>query len=131
MPPTSDLLFLHSQRANFQAFIWKHAHIAFLYLPSFTEHGWLVIDGNVVIDWMNKPIAPDSVLNFIKCKCTTGCKNNRCSCVKALLNCTDLCGCVDCHNKKDSRDESDDESDTSDREITLADSDESDSEEEL
>ncbi|XP_066924012.1 uncharacterized protein [Clytia hemisphaerica] len=132
LPPTSDVLFLHSLRANFQAFIWKHANIAFLYLPSFTEHGWLRNDGNIVINWMDKPIAPDSVLNFIKCKCTTGCKNNRCSCVKALLKCTDLCGCIDCQDKKDG-DASDQESDVSDREITFADSDseESDIEEEL
>ncbi len=78
-------------------------------LPSFSQYGWSVdSDGNVLCNWMNLPPAPDSVLEFISCKCTKGCQNNRCSCVKATLPCTDLCKCNGCKNTENTNDEAED-----------------------
>lgn len=38
--------------------------------------------------------APDAVLHLVKCGCgKERCRNNRCSCRRAGLNCTDLCNC--------------------------------------
>lgn len=99
LPPTEDSLLLHSQRANYQAYIWRHASTALLNLPSATDHGWeSTADSGLEIKWLSLPIAPDSILSFITCGCTKGCSTNRCSCKKASLKCTDLCKCKDCEN---------------------------------
>ena len=45
-----------------------------------------------------RPLAPDSLLDCINCKCKTGCQTQSCSCKKANLNCTELCSCCNCHN---------------------------------
>ena len=38
--------------------------------------------------------APDAVLYLVKCGCVKDkCRNNRCSCRRAGLTCTDLCSC--------------------------------------
>ena len=49
-------------------------------------------DGLAII-LMTIPPAPDSILKFIHCNCNTGCGTKRCSCVKAGLDCTELCKC--------------------------------------
>ena len=58
-------------------------------------HGWKVSadESELEITWMTIPPAPDMILQFVHCNCKTSCKNNRCSCVKAGLECTDLCNC--------------------------------------
>eukprot|EP00794_Sanderia_malayensis_P020800 gene20800-22840_t len=48
--------------------------------------------------WMTSPPAPDSVIEFVSCKCKQGCENNRCSWMKSALTCTDLCKCTGCKN---------------------------------
>ena len=66
--------------------------------------------------------APDAVLYLVKCGCGKGkCGNNKCSCRKAGLMCTDLCSCSNnetgkaCDNvnmiENDSSDETSDEQD--------------------
>ena len=43
---------------------------------------------------MTKPPAPEGVLCLVKCNCDKlKCSNHLCSCLKAGLNCTELCGC--------------------------------------
>ena len=37
--------------------------------------------------------APESVLHLVKCGCKKQCRYERCSCRKASLNCSDICGC--------------------------------------
>lgn len=114
LPPNQDSLDQHALRANFQCYIWRHAMQPMLHLPSFYNHGWkLDGEGNVAVDWMTIPAAPDSILEFVNCKCTKGCENRRCSCVKASLKCSDLCQCIDCKNHSEDREENDeDDSDT-------------------
>ena len=98
-PPNQDSLDQHIKRANLQCFIWRHATQTTLNIPSFCSHGWkLDEEGNVVIDWMTIPTAPDPVLEFVNCRCNKGCDSRRCSCVKASLKCSDLCACDDCRN---------------------------------
>jgi hypothetical protein len=70
----------------------------------------------MLVDWMTIPPVPDSVLEFANCKCKKACQNNRCSCLKAKLMCSDLCKCIGVRNRNgnvDGNDESD--SDTYDR----------------
>ncbi|KAJ8883901.1 hypothetical protein PR048_015756 [Dryococelus australis] len=55
--------------------------------------GWVRDDGGV-LNPVNTtyPIAPDSVLNSIFCRCATGC-GGRCECRKAGIHCSSICGC--------------------------------------
>ncbi|KXJ20791.1 hypothetical protein AC249_AIPGENE403 [Exaiptasia diaphana] len=42
------------------------------------------------------PPALGAIIQLVICVCAKDkCKNNRCQCVKAGLNCTDLCKCCD------------------------------------
>ena len=113
MPPNQDSFDQHVKRASFQAHIWRNACEALLDLPDITEYGWDVgEDERVTIKWMTLPPAPDSVLEFVNCKCTKGCENRRCSCVKGNLKCTDACKCTDCKNgRPGENDDTDDEYD--------------------
>lgn len=99
LPPNQDSLDNHIRRANYQCYIWRHAVQPILRLPDFCDHGWkLDEEGNVTINWMSLAPAPDSILEFVNCKCKKGCENNRCSCVKAVMKCSDLCKCTGCKN---------------------------------
>ena len=102
LPPNQDSLNQHARRANYQCYIWRHAHRPMLHVPSFYNHGWKREgEGSVAVDWMTIPAAPESVLEFVNCKCKSGCENKRCSCIKASLKCSDLCQCVGCQNDVD------------------------------
>ncbi len=76
-------------------------------LPSAVDNGWKLIGGQLEIEWMTRPPAPDVLVNCIHCKCKTGCKTMRCSCVKSGLNCNELCGCLSCQNSQQEGDEND------------------------
>lgn len=111
LPPNFDSLLKHIERANFQANIWNRCLSPNLNLPPPENNGWLISNGQLEIAWMTKPAAPDSLLEFVQCKCRTGCKTMRCSCLKSSLKCTDFCQCDNCQNGKEdaNSDESDDE----------------------
>ena len=77
------------------------------------DHGWIDVDEQIEIKWLNKRPAPDAILEFVTCGCKkTHCINNQCSCKIVGLPCTDLCNCVDCKN--DNREIDFDESDSED-----------------
>ena len=112
LPPNKDSLHLHVHRAAYQCFIWKHATQPTLDLLSFKEYGWGIDqNGKVFVKWMNLSPAPDSVLEFVNCKCTKGCESNRCSCLKSGMKCTDVCKCTNCNNCKESSSNDSDDSD--------------------
>ena len=109
LPPNKDSLLLHIYRAVYQCYIWRNATQPILNLPNFTEHGWRIDEsGEVCVKRMSLPPAPDSILVLVKCKCTKGCENNRCSCNKSGLQCTDVCKCSDCKNGKANNEDPDD-----------------------
>ena len=111
LPPNFDSLLKHMERANFQATIWNRCLSPNLNVSLPQNNGWLLSDGQLEIAWMTKPAAPDSLIEFVQCKCKTGCQTMRCSCLKSGLKCTDFCQCVNCQNGKEkvSSDESDDD----------------------
>ena len=60
------------------------------------------------------PPAPEAVIELVRCGCAKSrCSTNRCSCRKAQLNCTDLCGYSDgddqCENQGDEAADDDEE----------------------
>ena len=129
LPPNQDSLDQHISRANYQCYIWRHAVQPVLNLPSFCEYGWEVDDvGNVLVKWMTIAPAPESLLEFVNCKCQKGCETKRCSCVKAELKCSDLCKCVGCRNNNGNKEDIDCDSDTYDSQGDFSSSENSDNE---
>lgn len=117
LPPNSDCLLQHIRRSNFQAISWKQCLSPLLQLPQVEGNGWkLDGEGRLEISWMTNPSAPESLIEFVKCSCKTGCKSKRCSCVKSNVQCTEVCSCNGCGNMLpvDDDEESEDESEDDD-----------------
>ena len=96
LPPTKEALtyMYHLKRANYQAFLWKHA------LETQTDqapdgHGWQMKEGQLEIYWTNQAPAPDAVMELVCCGCKGLCQTRRCSCVGNGLPCTEACTCQD------------------------------------
>ncbi|XP_028415026.1 uncharacterized protein LOC114538109 [Dendronephthya gigantea] len=98
LPPNSDSLHQHILRANFESYVRKHATIPILASPSPVGYGWKLEEGELQIVWGTQPPAPESILEYVDCKCKKGCTTNRCSCHKSGLKCTELCQCNGCEN---------------------------------
>lgn len=99
LPPCQDALEKHTQRANFQAAIWRRALEAEPRVPNPDGYGWTTTDDGISIDWMSLPPAPEALLDMIVCGCTGFCSTGHCSCNRNGLSCTDACQCGDnCNN---------------------------------
>jgi hypothetical protein len=109
LPPCSNCLILHANRANYQAAVWRRSLMADPQCSSLVEcGGWkfeLKEDREcLVINWMNIPPAPDAVLELLSCKCTKSCNAPSCVCVVNGLKCTDMCRLKKCTNQPDDND---------------------------
>ena len=94
MPPTSDALKFHLQRAFYQARVWECATESHPALPDPTAEGsgWFKMGERVKPVTMLKEPIPKACMDIISCgSCTTGCNSQRCKCFKAGLHCTLLC----------------------------------------
>ncbi|XP_078728559.1 uncharacterized protein LOC144944341 isoform X1 [Lampetra fluviatilis] len=100
LPPCKDCLFMHVQRANYQAAIWKCCLQANPVVPSPAECGWTDDDGKLAIYWMRSPLAPDVVLELLACKCVRSCKMPSCTCLPNGLTCTDMFRLQTCIKQK-------------------------------
>lgn len=100
LPPCADCLYKHSLRANYQAAVWKRCLNATPDIPTFIGRGWIASGtDDIDIDWMDGPVGPDAVLEFIACKCTRQCKVPTCICLENGLKCTDMCKLAGCDNQ--------------------------------
>ena len=74
---------------------------------SSANHGWVLEEKEIEIEWATMKPAPDHLLEFVNCGCKTGCDSNSCGCNRANLQCTELCKYrTDCNNATiDSEDE--------------------------
>ena len=62
LPPCRESLKKHCERANYQAYIWKNAHIAKVQLPSREGCGWKMNeDGEIAIDWIKDALPQPAV----------------------------------------------------------------------
>ena len=66
--------------------------------PPITDFVWEIKDGQLLVKWMTMPVAPNGIIENVKCGCKSGCSTRRCAGMKAELKCTGLCGCNDCMN---------------------------------
>ena len=121
LPPNRDCLKQHVLRANFQCAIYRRSLQNIISSPSPTGHGWqLEAENELLIKWMEEAPAPELVLKTVHCSCRkTACSSKMCSCRNAELQCTDLCGCIDCSNNVDICDEVTIRNDDSDEENSM------------
>lgn len=102
LPPCQVALRNHTMRANYQAAIWRQALDANPQIPSPESHGWLIRDGQLDINRMSLPPAPEALLELILCGCTKDCTTGHCRCKRNGVPCAELrqCGekCDNPHN---------------------------------
>ncbi|KAI8487179.1 hypothetical protein Bbelb_349770 [Branchiostoma belcheri] len=104
LPPTSNSLFHHIERANFQTFVWKRCVQAMQELPSPVNNGWRAVDNVLEPVLMSCDPAPASLLQLTTCRCTSrsACKrDDRCPCNGHEMPCTESCHCMnddECQN---------------------------------
>ena len=106
LPPTSDALQFHIQRAHYQVAVWRQAYLAYPDTPNTKAMGWKVEETKVKPLLMSLSPVAKSCREIITCNCKSGCKTLRCRCKKSHLNCTRGCTCSDkcviiifhCHN---------------------------------
>ena len=67
-------------------------------LQLWVGYGWKLEEDHLEIVWGTQQPAPESILEYVNCKCKKGCKTKRCSCYKSDLKCTELCQCDSCEN---------------------------------
>ncbi|KAG1676876.1 Selenocysteine lyase [Nymphon striatum] len=78
LPPCKDALKQQTNRANYQAAIWRRSLQNSPEIPSPTNgHGWNVVEGKL---GLTGAPAPDVVLELMSCKCPRRCNEN-CPCV--------------------------------------------------
>ena len=78
-PPTSSSCIQHSLRVYHQIMEWEG------YKLNPLEWGFTIQNNTMMPIMTTTPIAPELVFNNLHCKCTTGCKNMRCTCRKLGL----------------------------------------------
>ena len=100
LPPNYDSLYQHILRVNFENYTRKNSTIPTLDAPSPVGYGWSLTGDTLEITWETQGPAPDSILEFVSCKCRKGCQTKRCSCSKGNLKCTELCQCSNCENSE-------------------------------
>ena len=66
IPPSQGSLNEHSKRANFQAAIWKRAHLPVYDVPAPTDgHGWEVSEGTMEPKWNSTDILPQNIADLL------------------------------------------------------------------
>ena len=91
VPPTRDAFILHCQRANYQALVWQRAHLAVQNLPSPTQYGWEIQNGELIPKLLEQKQNIDKWTTLVTCNCRGPCTTKICSCRKATLPCTVAC----------------------------------------
>ena len=72
LPPNSDSLHQHILRVNYEAFIRKQSTINTISAPSPDGYGWTVEGTDLNIKWGTMESAPDSILEYVMCRCKKG-----------------------------------------------------------
>ena len=91
LPPTRGSAEQHSLRVYLQVQQWLGNN-----LPP-DQWGWTQGEDEYLITVKTmEPVAPETILNTIFCRCTTGC-GGRCGCRKAGIKCTSVCGTAMAH----------------------------------
>jgi len=96
LPPTRNAAKYHVLRVHLQILQWKTL-MSTSAIP--TDWGWKLIDGRFTPITTDAEVAPENILNVVRCKCHTEsdrpCSTKVCSCRKHGLDC--LPACRHCH----------------------------------
>ena len=99
LPPCSDSLKLHVNRACYQAYIWRKCLENSPEIPSPVGLGWDEDEnGNLKIKWNTILPAPEEILELMFCSCSRKCSPGSCPCIDNSLPCTDACLNQNCEN---------------------------------
>lgn len=82
LPPTTDALQLHIQRAHYQAMVWRQAVLPQPILPLPMSSAWVLQDGILKPRLTSKAPVPDTCVETVSCSCRTVCSSQRCTCKK-------------------------------------------------
>jgi len=99
LPPTTEEFIEHVKRAHSQCCIWKSAMDQSPPQLNPLKYGWFRDDTRKSLEPVMLPdnvtIAPDSVLQMIRCGSLqqTKCSIARCECFVLKFSCTIFCGC--------------------------------------
>ena len=77
LPPNFDSLYQHILRVNFASYICKNCTIPILNAPSPVGYGSSLPADTLEITWGPQGPAPDSILEFVSCKCQKGLSNKQ------------------------------------------------------
>lgn len=91
LPPTSNSIQHHIERANYQTMVWKKCLRLMRGLPSPLGNGWQMCDNNVIMPLlMTKEAAPVGIMELTSCKCEkSSCRSSHhCICRKNEMPCT-------------------------------------------
>jgi hypothetical protein len=98
LPPTTDALQFHVQRAHYQSMVWKQATNPRPVLPSPATMGWKMEDGKLSPKLVSLAPIPESCKDIVSCGCKRGCKSQSCTCKKGKLTCSGACECANSGN---------------------------------
>ena len=66
LPPCQDSLYMHIQRANYQAWIWNSSLERYPEIPSPVGHGWVLDESDKLnYDWTKGDIMPQELVDII------------------------------------------------------------------
>jgi len=96
LPPTRNAAKFHIFRAHLQALQWMTLMST---TAEPTDWDWKLCNGKFMPITTDSPVAPDNILNVVRCKCRVStrrpCSSMLCSCRKHGLEC--VAACKDCH----------------------------------
>ena len=89
LPNTERAAYCHTLRVHLQIMIWGTLDNKVLDLL-----GWYWSLSRVTLEsvFRNYDIAPDALLNFVRCKFKAECTSKKCPCRKHGLDCVTACG---------------------------------------
>lgn len=93
LPPTNNSFYQHLLRCVYQVFIWKHATVGNIHMPSPTEFGYYDNNGQMSPIMMTQEAAAPELINDIVCDCTDTCQS-QCCCGIHNQPCTSACACT-------------------------------------
>ena len=96
LPPTSNSIQHHIERANYQTMVWKRCLRPMQGLPSPLGNGWQMYDNVIMPVLITKEAAPVAImeLTVLKCEKASCRSNHHCICRKNERPCTEGCGCM-------------------------------------
>lgn len=93
LPPILGALRPDIKRCHYQCMEWCRDILAHTNLPSPDDYGWKFENGKYEPITSDLSLAPDFVLNNIKCSCQKSRYNLRCKCASSGLFCTEMWEC--------------------------------------